>query len=114
VIWSGVKSGGNGFADVADAVEGVLLVTEVLGTTCVLGEGGLVVAATVLVEVLLAEEESGGPSTDDEQPTNSKAADTARAAIADPRTIDRVITLPFQVWKRTPMETYGSRPNTRR
>ena len=63
-------------------------------------------AATELVAMLLADEESEEPATDDVQPANSKAADTARAAIADPRTIDRVITLPSKCgnarrWRRT-------------
>jgi hypothetical protein len=107
VIWSGVRSAGHGSTDVGDAVDKVLLdVTEVLGATCVLDDESGLVAATELLEVLLAKEESEGPSTDDVQPAKSKAADTARGAIADPRTIDRVITLPSKCgnarrWRRT-------------
>jgi hypothetical protein len=84
---------GHGFVDVGGAGETALLdVTEAAGDIGVLDdEGGL-------VGVLLAEEESEGPATDEVQPAKSKAADTARAAIADPRTLDRVVTLPSYAW----------------
>ena len=91
---------GHEFVDVGGAVETALLdVTEAAGDIGVLDdEGGLELVAPVLVGVLSAEEESEGPTTDEVQPAKSKAADTARAAIADPRTLDRVVTLPSYAW----------------
>ena len=86
---------GHGFVDVGGANETALLdVTEALGDAGVLDDEGGLVAVTVPVEVLLAREESEGPATDEVQPATSKAADTARAAITDARTPDRVFTLP--------------------
>ena len=107
VTCSGVRSAGHGFADVGAAAETELLdIKEVLDATCVLDDDGGLVAAAELVEVLLAEDEPEGPASDEVQPAKSKAADTTRAAIADPRTIDRVITLPSKCgnarrWRRT-------------
>ena len=99
VIWSGVRFAGHGFADVGVTVEAAPLdLTGALGDIDGLDDEGGLVVAPLLVGVLLAEEESEGPATDEVQPAKSKAADTARAAIADPRTLDRVVTLPSYAW----------------
>ena len=75
------------------------MVTEALGVTEVMDAGGLVIAA-VLVGVLLVEDESEGSASDEVQPAKSRAAATASAGIAAPRTLERVFTLPSGVRPR--------------